>query len=101
MNFTGIADHVSKSLIDTILEARRENDSWKKNAPLVLLINNLGATPGKSLLKIRAYIKVYVCLLFFFHHTSGIEIYSVAKSSIRYLQSLGYAVSRAYVGTFL
>ena len=46
MDFTGIADHVSKSLIDTILEARKENDSWKKNTPLVLLINNLGATPG-------------------------------------------------------
>ena len=48
-NLSNIADEVSKSLIDTIIDARKDNISWKKKTPLVLLINNLGATPGRIL----------------------------------------------------
>ena len=43
----------------------------------------------------------YVCMYVCMYVISGIEIYSVAKSSVKYLQSLGYSVSRAYVGKFV
>ena len=101
----GAADQVSKSLIDTIIDARKDSTTWKKKSSLIMLINNLGATPGISCNNMYVcignnYISngIYICMYVCMYVISGIEIYSVAKSSVKYLQSLGYSVSRAYVG---
>ena len=54
--YNGAADQVSKSLIDTIIDARKDSTTWKKKPSLIMLINNLGATPGISCNNI------YVCI---------------------------------------
>ncbi len=66
-NLSNIADEVSKSLIDTIIDARKENTLWKNKTPVVLLINNLGATPGKQVAHhMRFTSHTYTC----FKHTN-------------------------------
>ena len=74
-NLSNIADEVSKSLIDTIIDARKENTLWKNKTPVVLLINNLGATPGKQVAHhMRFTSHTYTCFQHTYIHTY-IQIY--------------------------